>query len=181
MKKRFYPFLMMLLGLFTLSSAFNSANAAHFATIPLSGTEGTCTFTGELRVLSLSNDGQSVVASGNLVGSIVNTMGTADPSDDVTTAVFQPVSGLSVNLEGTSCTTLNLTSTEDIVVGSTCGAIELSFTDASTFFYATRPGGPDNLIFNSLCAIARYYENGNASINSLFAHVDNLQRAITRD
>lgn len=179
MKARFLTLGLALVGLFTLTSSFTPANG-QFTTIPLVGTEVNCTFTGSLAVAELSTDGGVIHINGTLTGSIVNTMGTLDTGDDETTQVNQPVMGLPVSLEGTTCTTLSLTSTQNIVVASDCGPIELGFTDFMIPFYSERPGGNLNLIYNSLCAIERWYENGNASERALIAHVNNFLRGLSR-
>jgi hypothetical protein len=178
MKARFFTLALALVGLFTLTSSFTPANGQ------LSRTTGDCIFNGDFIVTALSTEGGVITASGVLVGSIVNTMGTADLMDDVSTPVNQPVTGLDVDLEGTTCTSLTLNTDENVTIVSDCGNIVLNpfGTDGSVTFnaFSERPGGKLNLIYNSLCAIARWYENGNASERALIAHVDNLIKGIAR-
>lgn len=179
MKTRFFTLVIALAGLFTFSSSFQSVYSQ--IGVPVTGSNGTCTFTG-IAQLALSDDGQTVLATGTLSGVITNTddNGTPlDPSDDPADEVItnQPIFE-AVNLNGTTCTSLSVNSNDGLNVISNCGTVPLSFGSVS---YASKPGGRLNLITNSLCAIARYYDNGQkASINSLFAHVANFMRAITR-
>ena len=175
MKTRFFTLVIALAGLFTFSSSFQSV----YSQIPVtvSGSSGDCSFSGTAN-LALSNDGQNVIATGTFSGIITDNNGTPnDFTDDTRESVSGSVNE-AVTLNGTTCTSLRITPLGAFGVSGNCGSVPLAFGEAN---YASKPGGRLNLITNSLCAIARYYDNGQkASINSLFAHVANFMRAITR-
>jgi hypothetical protein len=118
---------------------------------------------------------------GTLVGKIVDNMGTMSTSDDMTTTVNQPLS-VSVSIEGTTCDYLELTSLNDFSIMSSCGGpLVFSFDHEEVYFTAlTSQGGKFNLLTNSLCAIERFFMNGNASPNSLAASIRNFNKALVR-
>jgi hypothetical protein len=178
MKTRFITLAIALVGLFTISS-FKTVSA-QVGAIPLGGTAGNCTFAGSLNISNLTNDGQGIIAQGTLTGWITDNNGTPlITTDDITTPVTQTIN-LSVSLLGTTCAALSVTSNTPTTVGTSCGNIDLSFANAMFRYSRVSQGGQYNLITNSLCAISRYYSNGHASVNSLFAHVDNFMRALGR-
>jgi hypothetical protein len=180
MKARFLTLALAFVGLFTLTSSFTPANCQ---LTPLTGNVGNCTFTGNFIVTGLSTEGGVITASGVLVGTIVNTTVNMDPTNDQV-PVEMAFSGIQVDLEGTTCTSLTLNTEQTITLPSDCGNIVLDplGTDGTITINAfpSRPGGNLNLIYNSLCAIGRWYENGNASERALIAHVNNLLKGVAR-
>lgn len=174
--KRNLLILVALVGAFVLNSSFSEANAQ--LGVPVTGSAGNCSFVGTANI-SLGNDGQNVLATGMLSGFIYNNNGTpSDPNDDPAPVPVNETVNEAVSLNGTGCGWLSLDAINSFTVSSACGSIDLNFSNVS---FTQRPGGRLNLITNSLCAIGRYYDNGQStSTTALFSHVDNFMGAVNR-
>src|SRR5688572_24806821 len=127
MKARFSTLVFGLVTLFSLSSFMTVYSQV---TVPVTGTQGTCTFTGVANY-GLGDDGQNVIMTGTLTGVITNTddNGTPlDPTDDPADEVVNQSFSEAVTLNGTTCTSLKVTPMDGAFpVASNCGSMNLTF------------------------------------------------------